>query len=331
MPITIVCGAQYGSEGKGKVTKYFAHKQEASAVVRCGGPNSGHTVYDVDNHKLILKQLPVSCVMDGVKSVISTGSYIDLYTLRDEMTMTGIRPENLIIDPNATIIRNNHKAGEVEALGGIGSTMSGTGYALMDKIKRDPCYESPVFAENVEWLIPYLGDTKKYLNSLLNKEERIIIEGTQGYGLSLLHSNDYPYVTSRDTTAASFLSEVGLSPINVDDVVLVIRTFPIRVAGTSGPLENEIDWDILSEECGKKVIEHTSVTGKVRRVARFDPYIVMSAINANNPTKIVMNHMDYFKSVDEYVYDSKKLIHFEKSINANIGYIGIGPRIIMKI
>jgi len=65
----------------------------------------------------------------------------------------------------------------------------------------------------------------------------VIIEGTQGFGLSLLHAADYPYVTSRDTTAAAFVSEAGLSPLDVDDIVLVLRAFPIRVGGNSGPFK----------------------------------------------------------------------------------------------
>ena len=86
----------------------------------------------------------------------------------------------------------------------------------------------------------------------LEAGQRIIIEGTQGFGLSLLHSKYYPFVTSRDTTAAAFVSEAGLSPLDVDDIVLVLRAFPIRVGGNSGPLPNEIDWDTVTSESGQQ-------------------------------------------------------------------------------
>ena len=65
-------------------------------------------------------------------------------------------------------------------------------------------------------------------------DARVVIEGTQGFGLSVLHGGYYPKATSRDTTAAGFLAEAGLSPLDVDDVTLVVRAHPIRVAGEFG-------------------------------------------------------------------------------------------------
>ena len=88
------------------------------------------------------------------------------------------------------------------------------------------------------------------LRQHLDAGERLVLEGTQGFGLSLVHSSYYPFVTSRDTTAAAFVSEAGFSPLDVDEIVLVIRAFPIRVGGNSGPLPNEIDWHTLSTESG---------------------------------------------------------------------------------
>jgi adenylosuccinate synthase len=133
------------------------------------------------------------------------------------------------------------------------------------------------------------------MRSHLAARHRIIIEGTQGFGLSLLHSTEYPYVTSRDTTAATFVSEAGLSPLDVDQIVLVLRAFPIRVSGNSGPLPNEIDWQIVSLESGSSVpiVEFTSVTKSIRRVAHFHPDVVRQAIMVNRPTHIVLNHLDY--------------------------------------
>jgi adenylosuccinate synthase len=46
MPVTVVVGGQFGSEGKGKVAHFFARSQNASVAVRVGGSNSGHTVVD---------------------------------------------------------------------------------------------------------------------------------------------------------------------------------------------------------------------------------------------------------------------------------------------
>src|SRR5206468_1357773 len=102
-------------------------------------------------------------------------------------------------------------------------------------------------------------------------------------------SPDYPFVTSRDTSAAGATAEAGLSPLDVDQVALVLRSFPIRVAGRSGPLPNEITWEKLTRESGHRgtLAEFTSVTGRLRRVARFDAEIVRRAIAVNAPTLVV--------------------------------------------
>src|SRR5260370_22311400 len=104
----------------------------------------------------------------------------------------------------------------------------------------------------------YLTDGSDEVNRDLDYGKKVLIEGTQGFGLSLYHSDHYPKTTSRDTTAAGFLSEVGVSPKLVTEIVVVFRTFPIRVAGDqAGPLANEIKWEHLQRESGYPYpIEH---------------------------------------------------------------------------
>ena len=81
--------------------------------------------------------------------------------------------------------------------------------------------------------------------------KRVLLEGTQGTGLSIYHGY-YPHVTSRDTTVAGCLAEAGISPSRVRKVVMVCRTYPIRVqspeaAGrTSGPMSQEITLEEIS-------------------------------------------------------------------------------------
>src|ERR1035441_31319 len=85
------------------------------------------------------------------------------------------------------------------------------------------------------------------LHRALDDAADVIVEGTQGFALSLLHGPDYPFVTSRDTTAAGFAMEVGLSPKVVNKIIMVVRTFPIRVGGPSGPFADEISWGGIAE------------------------------------------------------------------------------------
>lgn len=329
MPVSIVVGGQYGSEGKGKVAHYLAREMSASFVVRCGGPNSGHTVIDEQGNARIFRQLPTAAILPDVKLAICSGSYIDLDVLFREINETSLDTGRLFIDPDAVIITQELKAREAESglIGRIGSTGSGTGTAVAARASREP---SLLFVKDIPELKSFRANVSEILRGALDQQKRIIIEGTQGFGLSPLHSRHYPYTTSRDTTAAAFLAETGLSPLDVDDVVLTIRAFPIRVAGNSGLLADEIDWETVTSEGGhrKPVLERTSVSKKTRRVARFTADIVRQAIEVNRPTRIVLNHLDYLG--EKYAHkEANKVIDFicdvEKSIAAHISLLGFGP------
>lgn len=331
MPVTVVVGGQFGGEGKGKVAYLLAQETNASVAIRVGGSNSGHTVISPSGTPIILRQLPTPALLPNVMCVLGAGSYINPGILFDEISRTGLSHDRLIIDPNAMIVTdkelNEEKNGTLRE--NIGSTLSGTGAAVRRRISRD---SSVVLAKDDVRLKPFVRPAVPFLREKLSKGERIIIEGTQGFGLSLLHSTYYPYVTSRDTTAAAFVSEAGLSPLDVDDVVLVLRAFPIRVGGNSGPLLNEIDWDTIAKESknNEPIIEYTSVTQTIRRIARFGPEIVCQAITVNQPTRIVLNHLDYIDSnCKNYniltLNASQFLEQIELQIKKKINYVGFGP------
>jgi adenylosuccinate synthase len=332
VPISIVVGGQYGSEGKGKVAHFLARERNATAAVRIGGPNSGHTIYDDAGHKFIFQHLPTAAILPEVVCVLATGSYIDVPRLLQEMATTQLPSSRLKIDRNAIVITEQHRITEslVGLRAGIGSTLTGTGAAVADRVSRT----APIrFAADEPLLAPYLCETKPTLRGLLDRGERVIIEGTQGYGLSVLHTPHYPYATSRDTTAAGFLSEVGLSPMDVDEIALVIRSFPIRVPGHSGPLENECTWDDVTKESGapNRLEEITSVTKSVRRVARFSPAIVRDAIAANRPSLVVLNHADYWDHAcrGQAILTRKvrgALARIEETISREIDMVGTSER-----
>lgn len=328
MPVTVVVGGQFGSEGKGKVAHYLAKEMQASYVVRCGGSNSGHTVIDDNGTARVFRHLPTAAILPNVKLALCAGSYIDVEVLLKEIEDTAITPDRLIIDSEAVIITQDCK--DMESASGlvqaIGSTGSGTGAAVAARVQR----ADVTFAKDVLALHPYIADVTMTLRNSLDKKERIVIEGTQGFGLSPLHSRFFPKVTSRDTTAGAFVAEAGLSPLDVDDIALVIRAFPIRVAGDSGPLEHEISWDILTKEGNHPapIHEYTTVTKKLRRVARFDPKTVKRAIAINKPTKIFLNHMDYV--LHDMHGNQEKLTTvldgLEASIHRRIDFIGFSPK-----
>ncbi len=127
------------------------------------------------------------------------------------------------------------------------------------------------------------------------------------------------------------MSEAGLSPLDVDEIILVIRTFPIRVAGKSGELYGETTWEKVAERAGLPPGYHelTTATNKLRRIGQFDPGLVQRAIGANNPTQIVLNHLDYIDaSASEGRFSSRtrEFVQWvENCIGREVSWVGTGP------
>lgn len=329
MPVSIVIGGQFGSEGKGKVALEIATRMRAAAVIRVGGPNSGHTALRPNGEVCALRQLPASVLWPESVAVLPSGSLIDVDLFLEEVARLGLGPDRVRVSPRATLVTAQDQAAESRDRlpERIGSTGSGTGAALVRRIQRG---STAVLAADHPKLAPFLQDTNAYLRSLLDEDRRVVIEGTQGYGLSLTHG-DYPKVTSRDVTAGTFVSEAGVSPLDVDDVTMVIRTFPIRVAGDSGDLYGETSWSAIALRAGlpDDYVELTTATRKIRRVGLFEPSLVRRAITMNAPTRIVLNHLDYVSgSVRDGEFDREAmdfLADVEAGIGRRVDWVGTGP------
>jgi len=139
---TVVLGAQWGDEGKGKVTDFFA--SSADFVVRFqGGNNAGHTIV-VGDEKLALSLTPSGVLYPDCVPVIGSGCVIDLGFLKKELEMLNernVNTEKLAISPNAHVVMPYHKLLDElieESLGEnkIGTTKKGIGPCYADKIQR---------------------------------------------------------------------------------------------------------------------------------------------------------------------------------------------------
>ncbi len=331
MPVSVVVGGQYGSEGKGKVAHWLAREQRARYAIRVGGPNSGHTVVD-NGRRVVLRHLPTPVLVDDVVGVVPAGAYLDVDVLLREVEETRLTKDRLLIHPSAVVIDDSMRADERDAglVEGIASTGQGVGGAVAQRAMRRP---SVTFAGDTKPLRVFVRpDLDRVLADALNRDRRVIVEGTQGFGLSILHGGHYPYATSRDTTAAGALSEAGLSPREVDCVALTLRTFPIRVAGNSGPLPLETTWETIARSCsaGIDLTESTTVTGRPRRVAGFHADVVLRAIRVNRPDLVFLNHVDYF---DYTLHEAHNITHqaarrvseLESLLGLNIDHVGSGP------
>jgi len=290
MPVTIVVGGQYGSEGKGKVVANLAAMSDEPWVVRCGGPNSGHTA-TLNGQPFVFRQVPAAADVDRAHLLLSAGCAIDVDVLLDELGRLR-STERVIVDPRAVVVRTSDHEAESASLASIGSTCSGTGAALVRRASRHDV-ELAGDCSRLRGRVR-VESTALLLHQQLDAGTHVIVEGTQGFGLSLLHGPHYPFVTSRDTTAAGFAMEVGLSPRQIDSIIMVIRTFPIRVGGPSGPLADEVEWAEIARLSGapRVIPEFTSVTRRLRRVARFDPELVRLACIYNRPSALAVMGMD---------------------------------------
>lgn len=331
MPIAVIVGGQFGGEGKGKITAQLCRKYDFDIAVRCGGPNSGHTI-TIDSKQLVLRQIPAGVVNPHTKLFLAAGCLINLDVLFQEVDLFDLSSDRLKVDRNAVIIGKNYAQEEEDLYNRIGSTCTGTGIAVAKRALRE---KDTKLAKDMPELESYLTDvSREIIISHLNRE-KVVIEGTQGFGLSVYHSPYYPYTTSRDTGASGFLSEVGISPLAVSDIIMVIRTFPIRVGGNSGPLPNEIDWETVQRESGYpyKIQEFTTVTGRLRRVARFDLELVKRAAAINMPTQVALMGIDYLdyqnkeaECYDQLTQKSKAFISWlESELEAKMSFIGTGP------
>ena len=141
----------------------------------------------------------------------------------------------------------------------IGSTGSGTGPANADRAMR-----TLKMAKDFDSLSSLITDVSQEINSALDANQNVLVEGTQGTFLSLWHGT-YPFVTSKDVTASGICADVGLGPTKVDEVIVVFKSYVTRVG--TGPLDKELS---LEEAEKKNWSEFGTVTGRQRRAADFD-------------------------------------------------------------
>ena len=270
--------------------------------------------------------------------MIPAGALIDLDVLRHEIESLGLDERRVRIDRNAMVIEPSDREREAQ-LGlreRLSSTLCGVGSAVARRALRGSDVRLASHAAKASpWLTAFLDDVSLKANQAVDEGRKVLVEGTQGFGLSLYHTAEYPKATSRDTTAAGCLSEVGLSPRLATQIVLVLRTFPIRVAGEqAGSLKEEIDWETLQAESGypHPIHEITSVTRKTRRVARFDWDLAKRAVSVNRPTHIAVNGLDYFdyedlgkRDVANLSEQSLRFVSRLSEFKASDYFLGVGP------
>lgn len=330
----VVTGAQWGDEGKGKVTHFMA--KNADAVARfAGGCNAGHTIiFNGNTYKL--HHLPSGIFMKGCLNVLGNGMVIDPLILSEEInsiSKNGYTVENLKISDRAHIILPYHRYidGKHESNKSrtkLGTTGRGIGPVYMDKsartgvraidlknhalLKEKIAFHldeksrllegSNITVDSIlqqlqpisEKLIPHITDTSILLYDLMIAGKNILLEGAQGALLDL-DFGTYPFVTSSCSTSGGCSSGTGLPPWCIGTVVGIVKAYTTRVG--TGPFPTE-----LRDEVGERLLnvgaEFGTTTGRARRCGWLDLPLLSFASRINGLTSIALTKLDILTGIN---------------------------------
>jgi adenylosuccinate synthase len=346
---TIVVGGHFGDEGKGKVISYLALNDKPDVIARAGiGPNAGHTVY-FEGKEYGLRMIPCGFMNKKAKLFIGAGVLVSIEAFLKEVKKTGTEGR-IFLDRRSAIIEQKHKDLDVSnkfLKDKVGTTGSGCGPANAERANR-----TIKLAQEIQELSEYIADVPLEVNTALKAGEHVLIESSQGFGLSLFYGT-YPFVTSKDTSASMAAVDIGVGPTNVGDVIVVYKAYTTRVG--EGPMQHYITednikhyplWqDVLNEAKAKgftgkvsDILSHYlgekgTVTGRLRRVGDFDYELARYSSMVNGATQLCITCLDkIFKEcnkVTEYDKLSKRAKDHIKKIEDETGVkvtlISTGP------
>lgn len=321
---TIIVGGFFGDEGKGKIVAHVANKDKAAIIARGGvGPNAGHTI-NVNDAKYVVRMVPSGFLYPPAQLMIGSGVLVDPRVFAHELDILKcsgrtkidgrcgvIEPEHVVLDKTDENLSKK-----------VGSTGSGCGPANSDRVMR-----RSRLARDVPELAPYITDVAEDVNAALDEDKSVIIEGTQGFGISLYYGN-YPYVTSKDTSASQMAADVGVGPTRIDDVIVVFKAFPTRVGG--GPFPTELTHE---QSIALGIQEFGAVTHRERRIGTWDGELARYSAMINGCTSIALTGVDH---IDKDVYAATKYSQLtpkalkfietvEKDTGKPVGIISTGP------
>ncbi|MBI3890938.1 MAG: adenylosuccinate synthase [Candidatus Wallbacteria bacterium] len=328
MPAIVVVGAQWGDEGKGKITDYLAAK--AHAVVRYqGGSNAGHTVV-VGDDRYKLHLVPSGVLYASIECLLGNGVVIDLPELVKELReleKRGVNTSRLLLSESAHLILPYHKlidGLEEEARGSasIGTTRRGIGPAYRDKVNRAgirlcDLRHASVFRDRLDanrkekagmlaghgldWeqmaaqqleafahVEKQVRDVGERIESLLDRGANVLFEGAQGTFLDIDHGT-YPYVTSSTPTAGGACIGTGIGPCRMDAVLGVTKAYCTRVG--MGPFTTEA-MDDEGDRLVDRGAEFGTTTGRRRRPGWLDTVMLRYAVRVNSLSGLAVTKLD---------------------------------------
>ncbi len=326
MACTIIVGGFFGDEGKGKIVAHLAERDRPAIISRGGvGPNAGHTV-QMGEKTYGVRMVPSGFVYRDALLCIGTGVLVDPRVFLHEVELLGVKGR-AFVDRRCGIIDQVHidrDRGSEHLAKTVGSTGTGCGPANADRALRVIRQ-----AKDLPELAEYLLDVPAEINRTLDEERSVLIEGTQGFYISL-YFGTYPYVTSKDTSASQIAADNGVGPTRIDDVIVVFKAYPTRVG--EGPFSTEMTPD-EARELG--IEEFGTVTHRPRRIGTWDGERARYSAMINGCTQAAITGIDRIDpgcyGCTDYRKLSKPAREFvekaEEDIGAPVTLISTGPDI----
>ena len=334
MPATVIVGAQWGDEGKGKIVDLLAQSSEFVCRYQ-GGPNAGHTIVR-DGETFKLHHVPSGILYEGKTSVIGAGCVVDptlLVKEIDDLEARGISTAGLRLSGNAHLIMPWHVASDSASERRLGrlqivTTRRGIGPAYADKAARlgirvqdildpkilrqkfetalaeknrllDEPLEPGDLADRMEKcaarLRPYVADTSLLVERALKDGQKVLLEGAQGTLLDLDHGT-YPFVTSSNPIAGAAATGIGIGPTRIESVIGVAKAYVTRVG--EGPFPTEIEGPD-QERVRELGDEYGTTTGRERRCGWLDLVGLRFAARVNGMTSLALTKLDVLSSFAE--------------------------------
>jgi adenylosuccinate synthase len=172
-------------------------------------------------------------------------------------------------------------------------------------------------------------DVQKAIDDELRKGKNILLEGTQGFGISLYYGT-YPFVTSKDTSASQIAADNGVGPTKIDDVIVVFKAYPTRVG--EGPFSTEMP---VAASDAMGIQEFGTVTHRKRRIGDWDGGMARYSAMINGCTQVAITGIDRVDKecfgATKYSQLTKKAKDFlkiaEDDIGSPITLISTGPEV----
>lgn len=327
--VTVLVGAQWGDEGKGKWSDYLS--ADADVVARFqGGNNAGHTIY-LEGEKLVLHQVPCGFGGDDQLLALTAGVVVNPEELLSEISMLVERvspnmSKRILLSENAFVITPWHvhldKQSEENSLNPIGTTKRGIGPTYQDRVSRvglkvfeylDPKFrtqwletmsqKSQAFCEFYEknteaWesffsvadkLKPFVSDVESRLRKIILSSSKKVFLEGAQGVLLDVNHGTYPYVTSSSTISAAAAASIGFDARLINKVYGVAKAYITRVGAGAFPSED------LGEEgklLGDKGHEYGATTNRRRRCGWFDAVAMRYAQAICGFDSILLNKLD---------------------------------------